>query len=530
MSQSSIARRDFLKEVSALGAAPFILRVARAEPTYVVADTSFGKLRGVDNGGIKTFKGIPYGASTAGKNRFMPPVGPAKWTGVRDALAYGPTAPQTEPGKQPNGPAESEDCLVLNVWTPGLADGRKRPVMLWCHGGGFATGSGSAAGLDGTNLARRGDVVVITVNHRLNVLGFTYLGDLGGPDFAQSGDAGMLDLVHALKWVRENIARFGGDPGNVTIFGQSGGGRKVGTLLGMPAAKGLFHRAIIESGPTITLVEREQATRVAENLLKELGLTRNGARELQSFPVERIMGAYFEVMRKMNVDQMTEGFSPAMEGKILPQHPFYPTASDVSPNIPLLAGSTRTEMTLQSDAAAFSLSEDAMHERVMGLVGASADRVIETYRRVNPGSTPSDIYFLIASDYRYGAPVMKIAERRAALGKASVYLYYFRWETPVQGGRLKSPHTIEVPFVFDNVKISAALTGGGPEAMRLAEKVSSAWIAFAHTGDPNTRLLPHWPAFNAADRTTMVFNNECAVENDPIREQRLAMFNALKLT
>jgi para-nitrobenzyl esterase len=532
MSEFRIARRDFLKASTTMAAAPFVLKQGwAAGPSYVVADTSFGKLRGVDNDGIKTYKGIHYGASTAGKNRFMPPSDPAKWTGMRDALAYGPTAPQTEPGTgRQFGPPESEDCLVLNVWTPGLADGRKRPVMLWCHGGGFANGSGSSEGQNGTNLARRGDVVVITVNHRLNVLGFTYLGDLGGADFAQSGDAGMLDLVHALKWVRENITHFGGDPGNVTIFGQSGGGRKVGTLLGMPDAKGLFHRAIIESGPTITVVEREQANRVAENLLKEMGLGRNGARELQSFPVERIMGAYFAVMRKMNVDQMTEGFSPTMEGKTVPQHPFYPTASAVSPNIPLLVGSTRTEMTLQSDAAAFSLTEEAMRERVHGLMGANADRVIETYRRVNPGSTPSDLYFLIASDHRYGAPVMKIAERRAALGKAPVYLYYFRWETPVQGGRLKSPHTIEVPFVFDNVQISAALTGGGPEAMALGEKVSSAWVAFARTGDPNTKLLPHWPAFNPTDRPTMVFNSECKVENDPIREQRLAMFNAMKLT
>jgi para-nitrobenzyl esterase len=525
---TNLARRDFLK---AAAAAPFALRASRAAETYVTAETAFGKVRGVDNAGIKTFKGVPYGANTAGKNRFMPPLDPPKWSNVRDALNWGPSAPQTDPnGQRRSALPESEDCLVLNVWTPALNDGRKRPVMLWCHGGGFATGSGSSAMTEGTNLARRGDVVVITVNHRLNVLGFTYLGELGGADFAQSGDVGMLDLAHALKWVRANAAHFGGDPSNVTIFGQSGGGRKVGTLLGMPAAKGLFHRAVIESGPTLTLVEREQANRVAENLLKELGLGRNGARELQSFPVERIMGAYFAVMRKMNVDQMTQGFSPTMEGKTVPQHPFYPAASNVSPEIPLLCGSTRTEMTLQSDEAAFSLNEEGLRARVEGLVGDSAGRVIETYRRVNPGSSPSDLYFLIASDHRYSAPVMKIAERRAALGKAPVYLYYFRWETPVQNGRLKSPHTIEVPFVFDNVRAAASLTGGGASAIALAEKVSNAWVAFARSGNPNTSALPHWPAFNAADRPTMVFNNESRVENDPIREQRLAMFSALKYT
>src|SRR5712691_2382373 len=385
----TIDRRDFLKATALAAASARVL--SAAESQFVTADTAFGKIRGVDNAGIKTFKGVPYGANTAGRNRFMPPADPAKWTGVRDALEYGPTAPQTDPGAAPRGanqgPAEGENCLVLNVWTPAVGDNRKRPVMLWCHGGGFATGSGSGGGIDGTNLARRGDVVVITVNHRLNVLGFTYLGELGGADFADSGDVGMLDIVHALKWVRENIARFGGDPEKVTIFGQSGGGRKVGTLLSMPSAKGLFHRAIIESGATITLVEREQATRVAENLLKELNLGRNGARELQSFPVERIMGAYFNVVRKIQVDQMTLGFSPTMDGKVVPQHPFHLTASTVSASVPLLAGSTRTELTLSSDAASFSLSEEAMLGRVRQLVGDSASGVIDVYRRANPGAT-----------------------------------------------------------------------------------------------------------------------------------------------
>ena len=275
--------------------APAAVLVKAAETSSVTVDTAYGQVRGVEVDGIKTFKGIPYGASTAGKNRFMPPVNPARWTGVRDALQYGPTAPQSA---TLNG--QGEDCLVLNVWTPAIKDGRKRPVMFWCHGGGFASGSGSSPGTDGTNLARRGDVVVVTVNHRLNVLGFTYLGaqELGGADFEQSGDVGMLDIVHALKWVRDNIEQFGGDPNTVMIFGQSGGGRKVGTLLGMPSAKGLFHRAIIESGPTIKLVERDQATRVAERLISKLQLGRNEVRELQKMPVEKIMAAYFDVRQR----------------------------------------------------------------------------------------------------------------------------------------------------------------------------------------------------------------------------------------
>src|SRR5580698_6655990 len=338
---------------------PAVLVKAAEPPT---AETAYGKVRGVDADGIKIFKGIPYGASTAGKNRFMPPVNPASWTGVRDALQYGPSAPQTA---AMNG--ESEDCLVLNVWTPALKDGRRRPVMFWCHGGGFASGSGSTPGTDGTNLAHRGDVVVVTINHRLNAFGFTYLGALGGVGFVQSGDVGMLDIVHALKWVRDNIEQFGGDPNTVMVIGQSGGGRKVGTRLGMPTAKGLFHRAAIESGPTIKLVDRDQATRVAERLISKLQLGRNEVRELQKMPVEKIMAAYFAVLKDMaDADQMTEGFSPTVNGTAVPQHPFYPVASDVSANVPLMLGHTRTEMTLQSPADSFSLDEDGMRGRIRG--------------------------------------------------------------------------------------------------------------------------------------------------------------------
>ena len=535
------SRRDFLKQASFVVAASGLgLETAwAADPSFVVADTSFGRIRGMDAGGIKIFKGVRYGSNTTGRNRFMPPTDPAKWTDAQDALTFGPSAPQREPGargatsdRSVSGrglPSEGEDCLVLNIWTPAVGDGRKRPVMLWCHGGGFATGSGSSPVTDGTHLARRGDVVVVTINHRLNVLGFTFLEELGGSDFAQSGDVGMLDIVHALKWVRENIAQFGGDPNMVTVFGQSGGGRKVATLLAMPSAKGLFHRAIIESGATIKLVEREQTARVANELLKKLELNRSQVRELQNLPLDRIMGAYFATMRSMNVDQMTMGFSPTVDGKVVPQHPFHPRASDVSAEVPLMLGSTRTELTGAADAAAFTLSEDGLRERIQALVGNATARVIDAYRKTNPGATPSDIYFLIASDHRYSAPVMKIAERRAAPGKGPAYLYYFRWETPIEGGRLKSPHTIEIPFAFDNVKTSP-LTAESAEAPALADKVSDTWIAFARKGDPNTNKLPKWAPFNSKDRATMVFNNQSTVVNDPIREERLAMFGAMNLT
>jgi para-nitrobenzyl esterase len=538
------SRRDFIKQGSllvALSGSGALLGRARAQTPNVEADTTFGRVRGVDAAGIKTFKGIPYGASTAGKNRFMPPVDPAKWTGVRDALAYGSSAPQRDPAAPaPAGdgaglsvaaaglPAEGEDCLVLNVWTPAVGDAGKRPVMVWCHGGGFATGSGSSPVTDGTNLARRGDVVVVSINHRLNVLGFTYLGEAGGAAFAQSGDVGMLDIVHALQWVRANIAQFGGDPGKVTVFGQSGGGRKVATLLAMPSAKGLFHRAIIESGATLKLVERDQGALAARELMTKAGLKPSEVRELQALPLDRVMRAYFETVRSMNVDQMTMGFSPTVDGTAVPRHPFHPTAADVSADVPLMLGSTRTELTLQSDDAAFSLDDAGMRARVQELFGASSGAILDVYRKLNPSATPAELYFLIASDHRYSAPVMKIAERRAALGKGAVYLYYFRWETPLDGGRLKSPHTIEIPFAFHNLEASR-LTRGAPGAPALADKVSDAWLAFARTGDPNTPKLPHWPAFDAAKRPTMVFNNDSKVENDPLGVQRLALWSAMGL-
>jgi para-nitrobenzyl esterase len=546
---SPFTRREFLKQISVLAVSGGVFSpdLIAQDTRFVIAETAFGKIRGVDNSGIKIFKGIPYGASTSAANRFMSPAEPADWSGIRDALAYGPSAPQRDPAAPslPPGalsisgeglPAEGEDCLVLNVWTPavdaGGNSGRKRPVMFWCHGGGFATGSGSSPDNDGTNLARRGDVVVVTINHRLNVLGFANLSEFS-KDFAASGDAGMLDIVQALKWVRANISEFGGDPNTVTIFGQSGGGRKVETLLAMPSAKGLFHRAIIESGAAVKVVDRDVAVRNSEQLLAKLGVDRTNVQALQKLPVEKIMAAYFAVVKENpGVDPSLGGFSPTMDGRILPQHPFYPNASPVSADVPVMIGCTRTEMTLFSlnDPSAFSLNDADMRGRINDLLGGQAPKLIDLYRKLNPGASPSDIYFLIASDYRYGAPTMIAAQRRAALGRAPVYLYYFTWETPVQGGRLKSPHTMEIPFAFDNVKISARMTGGGADAMALADKVSDAWIAFARSGDPNTPKMPHWPAYDAKDRATMVINNVSNVVNDPLREQRLAIFQALNLT
>lgn len=555
--RSEMSRRQFLRGASAtvLCGAVLLKRAKAEDQRFAIAQTRFGKIKGVDRGGIKIFKGVPYGANTSGANRFMPPLDPANWTGIRDALDYGPSAPQSDPSpqkpstapapKSAPGPSifralgvpgdhptgEGEDCLVLNVWTPALDDGGKRPVMLWLHGGGFRSGSGSNPGWDGSNLCRRGNVVVITINHRLNACGFANFSAFH-PDFAASGQAGMLDIVHALKWVRANIAQFGGDPDRVMIFGQSGGGRKGETLLAMPAAKGLYHRVAIESGIAIRVVDRDQAVRNAEQLLGKLGIAKADVHKIQQVPLNQILIAAAAVSRELGGAELdTLGFAPSLENSILPAHPFDPAASAVSADVPVLIGCTRTEWTgMTTDAAAWRLDEAGMRERVGKLLGAGAEGMIELYRKAEPTATPSDLFFLIASDYSYGAKTMKIAERRAALGKGPVYLYYFAWPSPVQGGQLQSPHNIEWPFAFDNVQLCANLTGGGPEAMALADKVSDAWIAFARTGDPNTPKLPRWPAFAADERATMVFDNACKAVNDPLREKRIAMFRALNLT
>jgi para-nitrobenzyl esterase len=565
-----LTRRDFLARASAIAiSAGGLLQRGWAQNSQdVIAETACGKVRGTSNRGINIFKGIPYAANTQGANRFMPAVDPVAWTGVRDAWDYGHSCPQGNPSPRrqdpspakaapaipqlkstipkpvagpsifsalgvagDKNPGQGEDCLVLNVWTPALNDGRKRPVMLWLHGGGFRGGSGSNPGWDGTNLCLRGDVVVLTINHRLSAMGFANFSEFN-PHFAASGQVGMLDIVHALKWVRTNIAQFGGDPDTVMIFGQSGGGRKVETLLAMPSARGLFHRAAIESGIAIRIVDRDVATRNAEALLAKLSIPKTDVRKIQQLPVNQILIAAAAVDHDLgDADLDTMGFAPSVDGEIIPQHPFYPAASSVSADVPVVIGNTRTEYTgLTTNAALWHLDEDGLRTRIKQLLGEQSQTMIDLYRKASPNATPSDIFFLIESDYRYGAKTMKIAERRAALGKGPVYLYYFTWETPVQGGQLKSPHNIEWPFAFDNVEICAKLTGGGPEAIALADKVSDAWIAFARTGDPNTPKLPHWPAFTGTDRATMVIDNNSKAVDDPLRQKRLAMFHALDLT
>ena len=490
-----------------------------------VADTSAGKVSGMVNNGVSVFRGIPYGASTAGANRFMPPRKPEPWTGIRNAFENGHTAPQLMPAASAIGfglrsnSIQGEDCLVLNVFTPGLNDGRKRPVMVWIHGGGYTYSSGTTLVADGTSLAHTGDVTVVCLNHRLNIFGHLFLDESGGAKYAGSGNAGMLDLVAALEWVRDNISHFGGDPANVTIFGQSGGGGKVSTLLAMPSARGLFHKAIVESGSTLKQQTREDAQKSTAKVFEHLGLRPNQTDALQNLPVQKLLDAMGNGVR----------LGPVVDGKALPRHPFDPAAPEFSSDVPVMIGTAETEGTYFATQDILVLDEATLRSRLKQRLHDDSDRIIELFRKDRPQANPSELYYTISA---FPTKANIQAERKAAVGKAPAYLYLFSWRTPVQDGQRYSPHCIELPFVFNNVWHMPELVGTGPEIQPLANKVSAAWVAFARTGNPNHSGIPHWPAYDAGGRATMLINNEWKAVNDPHREERMAMlkFEDLPMT
>ena len=530
---SSLSRRQFLMGTGgAFGAAalggltlPFAGRrvdAALLPDAGTVVETTSGKIRGGLSDGIHIFRGVPYGADTGGKNRFLPPRPARRWSGIRDTLEYGDGCPQTAYDLvKPAGIAwftpfypqtYSEDCLRLNVWTPAVNSGGKRPVLVWLHGGGFSRGSGSGSAYEGTNIAKRGDVVSVTVNHRLNVFGYTHFGDVFGEDYDSSGNAGMLDIVQALEWVRDNIENFGGDPGNVMIFGESGGGMKVSTLLGMPAAKGLFHRAVIQSGPGLTAGDPEVATRAAKGVLEDLGLKSSDLAKLQAVSADRLLGSMPMGTRRAR----GRVFRPIL-GSALPEHPFDPAASELSAEVPIMIGTNQHERTLfsTSNEALFRLGDDELVQVVRGLVGDRAEEFIATYREIAPEATASDIYFTMGSDQWMRNGSIRLAERKHAQGAARVYMYRFDWRSPAWEGRFMAAHAFEIPFVFDNTQLNSDITGGTPESKGLGAIMSDAWIAFARSGDPNHGAMPEWPEYTPNERATMLFNVSCAVENDP---------------
>ncbi len=506
-----------------------------------VVETRAGKLRGIVIEKTMAFLSVPYGAPTDGANRFMPPSPPVPWAGVRDAAEFRTQAPQSRVGfptraeltelwGPPDPSPESEDCLALNVWTPGLDAAARRPVMVWLHGGAFAFGSSNQVRLRGSRLCRRGDVVVVTVNQRLNIFGHLDLSEIGGPEFARSGNAGTLDMVAALKWVRDNIAGFGGDPGNVTIFGESGGGAKVSTLMAMPLARGLFHKAIVQSGAAVRLRERDRATRLAEAVLRTLGIDRTEVHRLRQVPAARLLAAIEPAQRAVGPSPWPlfdrYPFGPTVDGAagaVVPSHPFHPTAPAISADIPLIIGDTADEAVsfLVHDDAIWErrLTEAEMVARLRGVAGIHTARVADTYRRLMPGADPSERLIATLTDSNFRLRSLIAAERKARQGGAAVWMYSFAWRTPVYGGRLGAPHALDVPFTFDTIDLTNA-GDGSPAARRLAEVTSGTWAAFARTGRPAYTGQPDWPAYDAEVRATMMLDATCRVEGDPRGETR----------
>jgi para-nitrobenzyl esterase len=531
----SIDRRAFLRYGAAAGATllgdglwlPASAQDPRGAGISVPVATSSGRVRGLVRYGVNQFYGIPYAASTAGANRFMPPQKVASWTGIRDCFEVAHRAPQ-----EGNGPISEvasldrrepvgEDCLGLNVFAPVLGPAN-RPVMVWLHGGGYARGSGNWLLYDGTNLARKEDVVVVSVTHRLNLFGFLHLADFGaGERWAHSTNVGMQDLVAALTWVKENIAAFGGNPHNVTIFGQSGGGAKVTALMAMPSARGLFHRAIAQSGSTLRGQTRDDASAAAEKFLAKIGAQPKQLDRLQAISLEELQSAFSS---QPAIRGLASG--PVVDGAILPRDPWAPNAPDVSATVPLMMGSVATESAWNDPPPPLEMPEGEMMTRITRIAAGDetkARELVALYRRVHPGITNTDVYLIADADNGARANAQTLGQLKAAQGKAPSYLYYFTWRSPVHKGQMKAYHTLDIPFAFYNVDIAASMTGSGNDRYMLAHRMSAAWAAFARTGTPNHADLPAWPAFNTTDWSTMILDDECRVVNDPNREERLAL-------
>lgn len=513
MEASVFSRREVLIGATAMAVVAATSSGAIPTDSSPVAATTAGKVRGTIKEGIACFRGVRYGATTEGR-RFLPPLAPSPWQGVRDALEFPAQSPQIE--GSPSGASlftaleanrpPNEDCLFLGVWTPGLRDNKKRPVMVWLHGGGFVSGSGAVPVYDGRHLSKRGDVVVVTLNHRLGVFGYLYLAGIADAAYADSGNIGTLDQILALKWIKENITEFGGDPDNVTIFGESGGGGKVSILLATPAAKGLFHKAIVQSGSAIVTSTAESAATVTAGFLDSLGFKPNQVHELTSMSMADLTAK----VQKSSASGLRLG--PVIDGRTLTRQPFDPDAPQVSVNVPMLIGTCKDELTSISspDPLLFTLTDAELRKRVAPMLEpGKLDATLGELRKIYPYASPSDFYFTISTWVRMRHRAIVQAERKLAQRSAPAYMYLLAWETPVDGGKWKTPHGLDLPLVFDNVAGSPAMLGTGGQAQRVADAMSSAWVAFARSGNPG------WAAYDVVRRPTMVFNASSMVVPDP---------------
>ncbi|MBA4300673.1 para-nitrobenzyl esterase [Algoriphagus alkaliphilus] len=544
-------RRDFLQKIglgtAGLTAVPFIAN-ASPLPTQktevedeqflqmgddiAIAQTSYGKIQGYILNGIYTYLGVPYGADTAGKNRFMPPQKPAPWKDIKPTLWWGNTAPQNMDRRYANPHASfadhwnyddvSEDCLKLNVWTPALADGKKRPVMVWLHGGGFTNGNAiEQDGYHGENFSRKGDVVFVSINHRLGPIGFTDLSGVGGAKYASSGNVSQLDIIASLEWVRDNIANFGGDPGNVTIMGQSGGGAKVTCTMAMPASKGLVHKGVALSGSMLKANDQDYSRKLGQFVLEAAGLQPNEVDKLQEIPWREyidIGGKAMDRMRKENpLPGFRGGFGPVADGVNVPQGEFFSNPNDHTADIPLMIcttfhewGATRTNPKLESAGEAEII--EAMKQRF----GDKSPEVYQAYATNFPGKKPAEIMTLAASN-RANAVACGVAKAKQ---KGPVYMAWFGWEPNLYNGRMRAFHCIDICFWFDNTDRMYTHTGGGKRPRALSEKMSASLLSFMRTGNPTTGALPDWPKFTAQNGETMVLNDVSEVKNDPDRNAR----------
>jgi para-nitrobenzyl esterase len=544
-----LSRRNFVFRTGMSVLAPAILTSklrAQSGSGEVIAKTVYGRVRGARKEGVLVFKGIPYADPPTGENRFKPPAKPWPWKGVRDALVYGPQSIQAEPSAlsrlRDAEPVSSEDCLYLNVWTPGIAEGRDRPVMFYNHGGGFISNNAGDEGpyggeTDGAALAKDYDVVVVSHNHRLGLMGYLFLGDLLGEEYAASGLVGMLDIAAALQWVHDNISEFGGDPERVMIFGVSGGGQKTATLTAMPCVQGLYHLASVESGPLLRFKTRDAANEMARATLAGLGLSKNQARELLAVPAGKFRDLQASLLPQpppppaqqtieealLTQSQRTTtalGFCPMLDGHYLPAHPYDPVAPAMSARIPMIIGTTKDEMvaTCRSIPEVVSFDMEGLRRNLEPTLKANTSRVIEVYQRTRPHASPAELFVAITTARVMRTETTVMAERKLALKGAPVYMYIFSYEPEVSptGALNGASHGSDVPFRFEHVPGDRS-----SRRVRAAKAMSGAWAAFACTGNPNHAGIPNWHPYTLAHRSTMFFDAECQVIDDPDREERL---------